>query len=238
MDNTFNLVLRADNNRKTTDKYKFINTDVLVERVSQVLADQGLNSQYVIKSSRGAKTTRHIVDFRFDQTVNFLGDQVNPRIIIINSYNGESALQVRVGLYRLVCSNGLIVGQDWFTERIIHLKGLTTDQKLAVLNEKVLAAIRYIQQKLNGLEPVLSRKLTLVQELNIVSSLGLADKHVNNIHNMLLSPYRASYLRPADNTSTVWGLYNVINENIKGKTQYTNDIKNLNLMDKIVKLAA
>jgi hypothetical protein len=48
-----------------------------------------------------------------------VGDSV-PEVLIVNSHNGRSAYQVKAGVYRLVCSNGLIIGNDWAQLKVKH----------------------------------------------------------------------------------------------------------------------
>ena len=38
------------------------------------------------------------------------GDMMNPEIIIKNSYDGTSQVHILSGAFRLVCSNGMIIG--------------------------------------------------------------------------------------------------------------------------------
>jgi hypothetical protein len=42
-------------------------------------------------------------------------------VLIINSYNGKSSLTINLGVYRFVCSNGLIAGSNLFSNKIRHV---------------------------------------------------------------------------------------------------------------------
>lgn len=105
----------------TSAKYTFIDTREVVAR----LADEG----YVVSSARQASPrkrdplfTRHMLEFRRPEDQE-LHQRANlgtvPRILFTNSHDGSSAATVRAGLYRFVCSNGLVVGRDvaMFTAR-------------------------------------------------------------------------------------------------------------------------
>jgi len=50
-------------------------------------------------------------------------DVVNPTIEYFNSYDGAWAEKLMFGAYRLICSNGLVVGEKFFSERLIHVGG-------------------------------------------------------------------------------------------------------------------
>lgn len=48
------------------------------------------------------------------------GDSVNPRIEVFNSYDGSWAKRMNWGALRLICSNGLVVGEAFATYRREH----------------------------------------------------------------------------------------------------------------------
>ncbi len=92
----------------TSDRYQFVSTGNLIERFQ----DQGLVLQSA-KQGRSKKYDgfqRHVVRMSMPGQGQ-VGD-TKPEILIINSHNGAGSLQFRLGLYRMVCSNGLIVGAD------------------------------------------------------------------------------------------------------------------------------
>jgi hypothetical protein len=61
---------------------------------------------------------KHMIRFRSQGLVEMWGNV--PEIVMINSHNGSSSYQLRAGIYRLVCSNGLVVGNDLFYRSIRH----------------------------------------------------------------------------------------------------------------------
>ena len=50
-----------------------------------------------------------------------------PEIVFLNSHDGTSAYQLRVGLYRVICTNGLIVSQGAFPMVRVHHRGDVVD---------------------------------------------------------------------------------------------------------------
>jgi hypothetical protein len=47
------------------------------------------------------------------------GGQESPEILLYNSHNGRSSLRLYVGIFRFVCSNGLVAGEG-FTAKLRH----------------------------------------------------------------------------------------------------------------------
>jgi len=66
--------------------------------------------------SRNPNHVAHKVILRHRDNIDMravVGEQV-PQIVIINSHNGRRRLTMLAGIYRFVCSNGLVVGDDFF----------------------------------------------------------------------------------------------------------------------------
>ena len=57
--------------------------------------------------------TKHMIRFRHADQMNIerVGDSV-PEVILVNSHDGSSSYKLSAGLFRLVCSNGLIVSDS------------------------------------------------------------------------------------------------------------------------------
>lgn len=43
-----------------------------------------------------------------------------PEVILINSHDGSTSYQLKAGIYRMVCSNGMIVGDEMFSQKVRH----------------------------------------------------------------------------------------------------------------------
>ena len=63
--------------------------------------------------------TKHMVRFRHCDT-QVTASQLFPELILINSHDGLSSYRLLAGMYRLVCSNGLVAGYAYDDIRIRH----------------------------------------------------------------------------------------------------------------------
>jgi hypothetical protein len=61
---------------------------------------------------------RHMIDFRHPDMPS-IGDAV-PRIVFVNSHDGSTRASALAGVFRFVCSNGLIVGNTMYQEKLRH----------------------------------------------------------------------------------------------------------------------
>lgn len=91
-----------------SERYGFIPTIQVVE----ALQDQGWYpvraQQTRSKAEARRSVARHMVRFRQDPTSQIMvGDSV-PELVLLNSHDRTSAYQLDLGLFRLVCSNGMV----------------------------------------------------------------------------------------------------------------------------------
>ena len=73
-----------------------------------------------------------------------------------NSHDGMQAFKFSVGIFRLVCSNGLVVADEQFSEFKIKHKGYTFDELRGVVNE----AVADLPNKVEVLNQMKQRVLT------------------------------------------------------------------------------
>lgn len=50
------------------------------------------------------------------------GDKSTAQVVLINAHDGTSAYRLRAGLYRFLCLNGLVMGEDFEDVRVGHTK--------------------------------------------------------------------------------------------------------------------
>ena len=138
------------------------------------------------------------------------GDIVQPVIRIVDQTFPGRTLRVEVGLYRQICTNGLMAfSADFAPIRIAH----TTNKRelftgiAAAIQTAILNVERTIQK---------ARDLYYMPVLNpvaTVEALDLPKKLKDRLLNTLTQRVAvAGLIRPQDNVNTVWGLYNFINE--------------------------
>ena len=84
------------------------------------------------------------------------GDDAFPRIIMTNSHDGLQAFKFSVGIFRLVCSNGLVVADEKFSEFKIRHKGYT----FAELRDVVAQAVKDLPNKVEVLNKMRNKILT------------------------------------------------------------------------------
>jgi hypothetical protein len=190
-----------------TDKYIQTPTSRVVEDLMN-LGWQVTKCQEV-RSRKYKGFQKHIVVFRHPDIMikGKDGDDAFPQILLTNSHDGKAAFNFRVGIFRLVCSNGLVVSDADFNNVSIRHMNYTFESLQAKINEVI--------DKLPG----------LVQKINLFKSTKLTDNQMNEF------AFKAATLRTkakvnveelltverdADRGNDLWSVFNRIEEKLVG----------------------
>ncbi len=103
----------------TSKQYKHIST---IEVVNGLMKEGFMPVKAMQSRTRIADRkayTKHMLRFRHvDTRPTFNG--LFPEIVLVNSHDGLSSYKLMAGLYRLVCSNGLVAGDTFRQVRVKH----------------------------------------------------------------------------------------------------------------------
>lgn len=193
---------------KTSNKYAFIPTIEVIDALGKHGFTPAKVSENRTRIADKAGYARHLVRFRNSDVIPQRGDLI-PEIVLTNSHDGSSAFQISAGLYRLVCSNGLTVGNDQMTVRQRH-SGHIDD-----IIEGVFSVIDEMPTVLETAKTWQDIRLTEAQRIAFARAAlplrwGVGENEhypVNPSH--LLTPRRA-----ADTGTDLWTTFNVVQERI------------------------
>jgi len=104
---------------KTSNRYQPISTAMVVEKLMSEGFYPTKAYQTCSRTQEKRMFSKHMIRFRrYD--FNYATPDYFPEIVLINSHDGLSSYRLMAGLYRLVCSNGLIVGSEYGEVRVKH----------------------------------------------------------------------------------------------------------------------
>jgi len=126
-----------------SQRYQFISSKEIIDRFAQ----EGWELSRAITAAprkRDVAYAKHMLDFRHPDH-----EEVNgavPRIIVVNSHDGSSSARVMAGVFRFVCSNGLVIGDVTARETVRHAGDAAADlihrmQTIARNTERIYGAI-------------------------------------------------------------------------------------------------
>ena len=191
---------------RTGRTYTFIPTG----RVVAGLMDAGFVpvSARQTRSRGGVEHARHIVRLRRRFETVQLRDAV-PEIVLLNSHDGTSAYQLRAGLFRLVCLNGLLVSMGTLaTIRVPHRGDVVDDVVTGALtlSERFGEVGRYVE--------AMERRVLDDEERHAFARAALALRFDAGVRAGLSSADALQPRRAEDGGSDLWRTYNVLQENV------------------------
>lgn len=210
-------------NHLGSSKFGFISSSDLVTQ----LEGQGLKLADVVESKiRKNKDLRqgyqkHVLRFN----TGLSNSHGNLQVLAINSHEGSSALTFRMGFFRLVCSNGLIIGSDL----IPQIKVRHTANGLLKLNDSVEELMQWQRVAMDNIDKMSSKKLSSEEfEALVMNSakIRMGEKFTDKIVPLFETK------RYEDNSRDLFTVFNVIQENVMRTGFYALD-KDTNTTTKI-----
>lgn len=201
-----------------SDRYRFVPTIEVVD----VLADAGYlpvrADQSRSRIPGKADFTRHMLRFRHESDLARTREVGNEftELVMVNSHDGTSAYEFSIGVFRLVCLNGMIrpvPGQDARKSKIYH-KG---DDRFAERVIDVTYEVMSGQSSLAAeIETFNQLSLTAGEQLAFATaSAELREANVKPVD--LLRARRRADAMESDGTRDLWKTFNTVQENtLKG----------------------
>jgi hypothetical protein len=135
------------------------------------------------------------------------GDDSFPQILLTNSHDGKAAFNFRIGIFRLVCSNGLVISDADFGVMSIRHMNYTFES----LQSKVAEMITKLPGLVNKINLFKSTTLTEPQMIDFATkAAALRTKKTVNIMDVLTAT------RTQDQGNDLWLVFNRVQEKILG----------------------
>lgn len=156
---------------------------------------------------------RHMIRFRQanSTTMTRVGDET-PEVVLINGHDLSTSYKLMGGIFRLVCSNGMVIADSMVgTVHIRHqgniIEQVTNASMELIRRMPVVTAAIALWKSIQLAGP---QQLALAEAAHTVR-FGDAEGHVN-------TPIRAEQLldvrRPEDNRNDLWSVFNRVQENV------------------------
>ena len=210
-------IFSAEAHEKTSDKYALIPTIECVRGLQKSGFYPVKAKQSTCRNSDNRPYVTHMIRFR-KEGIYHVGGNV-PEIVMINSHNGTTSYQLRAGIYRLVCSNGLVVGNDLFCRRVKHQGDV-----ISKVVESAEDIIEIIPKAIEFAEKWKAIDLKQEQRIAYAQSAMMLKWDKNEIE--LPAENILSVRRREDSIPTLWNTFNVLQENIiNGGVRYRSKSK-------------
>ena len=145
-----------------------------------------------------------------------------PRIILTNSHDGFNSFKFMVGLFRLVCSNGLVVCDEQFANLSIRHINYNFEE----LRKMVITSLENLPNQIAVLNDMQKTVLTEEEKAKLAVSAIKLRKGYNEEDKVEISKETIddvlTPIRKEDEGNTLWNVFNVIQEKIiKGNFYYS-----------------
>jgi len=190
-----------------TDKYVQTPTIKVVEDLMNLGWE--VSKVQEVKARKGVGFQKHLLVFRHPDIMikGANGDDAQPQILLTNSHDGKAAFNFRVGIFRFICSNGLVVSDADFENVSIRHMNYTFETLQAKVNE-MINKLPGLVQKINLFK---STELTEVQMQEFATkAAALRSKETVNIMDVLKAE------RVEDEGNDLWAVFNRVQEKIVG----------------------
>ena len=179
-------------------RYKHISTNKVIDFFRK--------KDWIVRTVAGTNmTARHIVRMVHpDITVG--EDRVE--VVITNSYDRRSKLNIKLGVFRLVCSNGVTVG-DIFGSVVQKHIGQNIEMELENKYAKIVAKAEELKDVVNKMKAVTNEGIAEIAEKVAIEAIGVKNTMYKVDVEELLKP-----VREADEDADVWTIMNVVQEKI------------------------
>src|SRR5579884_3677850 len=222
-----------------SDRYMYIPTSRILVALREVGFVPTTAMQARARTADRQEFTKHLLRLRKVADLGYGKPEVH-EIVLVNSHDGSSAYNLYGGIFRLVCTNGLIRGDIDSAMKVYH-KGNVVDQvvestiEIAGRSEQVMEDIACMKRiQLSRAEQLLLSEFALKVRFDLNEGDKSEGKKKETIYQPadLLRVHRAE-----DARNDLFTTFNIIQENVikggvsrrdrKGKRHTTREIKNI-----------
>ena len=155
------------------------------------------------------------------------GAEEYPQLLLTNSHDGGNAFQLSAGIFRLVCSNGLVIKtEDYGTARLVH-KGYSFEAVQKLVNEFV-ETIDETLTRITAMKKVELNKAQQIEFAKQAALLRFTAKSYNedNISDVVDLDDLLNVERKEDAGNGLWEVFNRVQESlVNGKYNYASNGK-------------
>lgn len=199
-------IFAEEKHQSRSDRYTYIPTGEVLGALRKEGFQPFMICQTRVRDTGKREHTKHMLRLRHAAQIN--GAEAN-EIILLNSHDGTSSYQMLAGMFRFVCSNGLVCGDTVADLRIPH-KGDVIGQVIEGAYD-VLDGFELVRERQEGM-----RAITLDHdESEVFARAALSLKYDDPVkpapitETQLLQPRRQD-----DNWPDLWSTFNRVQENL------------------------
>ncbi|MES0321199.1 DUF945 domain-containing protein [Citrobacter sedlakii] len=220
-------IFGEDKHASRSERYTWIPTITILENLQREGFQPFFACQTKVRDESKREHTKHMLRLRRTGQIN--SPQV-PEIILLNSHDGSSSYQMLPGLFRAICTNGLVCGQSFGEVRVPHRGDVV--EKVIEGAYKVLGVFDRVEEKRDAMQSLILPPPAQQALANAALTYRYGEEHQPVTASQILTPRRYE-----DRQNDLWTTYQRLQENLlkgglpgrtaKGKRSHTRAVNGI-----------
>lgn len=202
-----------------SDRYTFIPTSSVIDGLRAEGFVPTMAMQSLTRVAGKQYFTKHMIRFQNPELTAVNVNDSTPEVVLINSHDGTSAYKVMLGIFRLVCSNGMVVAESMAASVNVRHTGNIIEEVVTATKSLIAFAPRVTE----------SIKLWKSIELSTPEQTLLAEQALTLRYDGETAPVTPDDVlriqRYADDSNDLYTVFNRIQENVVRGGQRTRNIE-------------
>jgi hypothetical protein len=194
-----------------SQKYSFVSTGDVIEKFASEGFTHKLIKEEKCRGHYAGYGTHLIALSHKDIQMKEFMNEVQPQLLLRNSYHGRTKILINLGMYRLVCKNGLMLGSNFESISFKHIRITKSDveQVLEIMKDSYTNKVAPLISSLKSIEMTEYDKRMFAQ--------AAMDKRLESLKKTIVSTDAESLLtlrRSEDQGNSAWNVLQRVQENL------------------------
>ena len=194
---------------KVSGRYAFLPTTEILS----ILQDEGWTAwkaQQVNSRTWSKGHAKHIIRLRHEDIGlnSFDAGDSFPELLLINAHNGCGGYTLQGGVFRMICSNGMVISENDFGKVSIRHIGFKPEQVISA-SKDLIAHSTKVSDKINSWQAI-----DLEQDVRSAFFREAAEVRFGDNPDGSLVTSVSTFRREADNNTDLWSSFNIAQENL------------------------
>ncbi len=198
--------------KSRSERYTYIPTSDVIEAMMREGFQPFKAMQGGSRVEGKKEFTKHLIRFRHPDMQGIAVNGNLPEVVLINSHDGTSAYKLMAGIFRMVCSNGLIIAES-------TIGSLSVPHKGDVVNRVIEGSFEIVGNSRKALDTITGwQNLQLTNGEQTAFAEAAHTIRFADAEGKIDTPITASMLlgvrRAADDASDLYTTMNIVQENV------------------------
>ena len=188
---------------RVSEKYQLVPTKMIADKFFSLGFKVDEYKQVRVRDGSRQGYQKHFVRLSHPTLLNTKHSDVKLQLLVTNSHDGSSSFSIKLGIFRLVCSNGLVVGTTFESVTLRHTGRILEEIDGAV--QRMVAQVKKLDDALDAMK---DRRLT-AQEVSKFYNDAVKIRYGQNTG---VEDVRITSRRVADDGEDLFTVYNRVQE--------------------------